>query len=202
MYITYLNPPKTRQITFDEILAGVQNVEALHYGGSNTSTMTVCRNDLTAKLRAITNVPEMIEKLAAYNVSHGAVIDAIRNANQEAGGSVLELGEAEYVVRASGLLATLDDFRKIPLSATDAGVSVRLGDVARVQVGPEMRRGRRQRDRALFAAEFLDAPRGLPPAQAVGALQHPLREPDHLGHRASIPQQLAVLTHGADGLFS
>ena len=45
MYITYLNPPKTRQITFDEILAGVQNVEALHYGGSNTSTMTVCRND-------------------------------------------------------------------------------------------------------------------------------------------------------------
>ncbi|MDO9285572.1 MAG: efflux RND transporter permease subunit, partial [Aquabacterium sp.] len=81
------------------------------------------------------------DKLAAYNVSHGAVIDAIRNANQEAGGSVLELGEAEYVVRASGLLATLDDFRKIPLNATDAGVSVRLGDVARVQVGPEMRRG-------------------------------------------------------------
>lgn len=39
MYITYLNPPKTRQITFDEILAGVQNVEALHYGGSNTSTI-------------------------------------------------------------------------------------------------------------------------------------------------------------------
>ena len=69
MYITYLNPPKTRQITFDEILAGVQNVEALHYGGSNTSTMTVCRNDLTAKLRAITNVPEMIEKLAAYNLN-------------------------------------------------------------------------------------------------------------------------------------
>lgn len=73
MYITYLNPPKTRQITFDEILAGVQNVEALHYGGSNTSTMTVCRNDLTAKLRAITNVPEMIEKLTAYNVKYAAL---------------------------------------------------------------------------------------------------------------------------------
>jgi Cu(I)/Ag(I) efflux system membrane protein CusA/SilA len=81
------------------------------------------------------------DKLAAYNVPHGAVIEAIRNANQEAGGSVLELGEAEYVVRASGLLATLDDFRKIPLVTTDAGVSVRLGDVARIQVGPEMRRG-------------------------------------------------------------
>uniref|UniRef100_A0A7S4D5K2 Uncharacterized protein n=4 Tax=cellular organisms TaxID=131567 RepID=A0A7S4D5K2_HETAK len=81
------------------------------------------------------------DKLAAYNIPHGAVIDAIRKANQEAGGSVLELGEAEYVVRASGLLATLDDFRRIPLNATDAGVSVRLGDVARIQVGPEMRRG-------------------------------------------------------------
>jgi Cu(I)/Ag(I) efflux system membrane protein CusA/SilA len=62
-------------------------------------------------------------------------------ANQEAGGSVLELGEAEYVVRASGYLQSLDDFRKVPLITTDAGVSVRLGDVARIQVGPEMRRG-------------------------------------------------------------
>ena len=66
---------------------------------------------------------------------------AIQKANQEAGGSVLELGEAEYVVRASGYLQGLDDFRKIPLLSTEAGVSVRLGDVARVQVGPEMRRG-------------------------------------------------------------
>ena len=45
------------------------------------------------------------------------------------------------MVRASGYLQSLDDFRKIPLLTTDAGVPVRLGDVARVQVGPEMRRG-------------------------------------------------------------
>ena len=81
------------------------------------------------------------DKLAAYNIALPRVTAAIRNANQEAGGSVLELGEAEYVVRASGLLATLDDFRQIPLGASSAGVSVRLGDVARIQVGPEMRRG-------------------------------------------------------------
>ena len=81
------------------------------------------------------------DKLAAYAITHGKVIDAIQKANQEAGGSVLELGEAEYVVRASGYLQTLDDFRKVPLATTDAGVSVRLGDVARIQVGPEMRRG-------------------------------------------------------------
>ena len=80
-------------------------------------------------------------KLRGYGITHGKVVEAIRRANQETGGSVLELGEAEYMVRASGYLGTLDDFRRIPLSATDAGVSVRLGDVARIQVGPEMRRG-------------------------------------------------------------
>jgi len=81
------------------------------------------------------------DRLAAYAIPHGKVVTAIQRANQEAGGSVLELGEAEYVVRASGYLQSLDDFRKIPLATTDAGVSVRLSDVARVQVGPEMRRG-------------------------------------------------------------
>jgi Cu(I)/Ag(I) efflux system membrane protein CusA/SilA len=81
------------------------------------------------------------EQLAAYRIPHGKVIDAIKRANQETGGGVLELGEAEYMVRASGYLKRLDDFRAIPLMTTDAGVSVRLGDVARVQLGPEMRRG-------------------------------------------------------------
>ena len=81
------------------------------------------------------------DKLAAYRITHSKVTMAIQRANQETGGSVLELGEAEYMVRASGYLKTLDDFRSIPLSTTDAGVTVKLGDVARVQIGPEMRRG-------------------------------------------------------------
>ena len=80
-------------------------------------------------------------KLATYGIPHTQVVEAIQKANQEAGGSVLELGEAEYMVRASGYLQSLDDFRQVPLMTTDAGVSVRLGDVARIQMGPEMRRG-------------------------------------------------------------
>jgi Cu(I)/Ag(I) efflux system membrane protein CusA/SilA len=80
-------------------------------------------------------------KLAAYGVTHGEVVAALRRANQEAGGSVLELGEAEYMVRAGGYLADLDDFRAIPLRSDSAGVPVRLGDVASVQIGPETRRG-------------------------------------------------------------
>jgi len=81
------------------------------------------------------------DKLRAYGIPHGKVIEAVRRANQEVGGSVLELGEAEYMVRASGFLQSLDDFRKIPLMTTEAGVSVRLGDVAHIQLGPEIRRG-------------------------------------------------------------
>ncbi len=81
------------------------------------------------------------EKLAAYGIPLSRVMEAVQRANQETGGSVLEMGEAEYMVRASGYLQTLDDFRAIPLTTSERGISVRLGDVARVQVGPEMRRG-------------------------------------------------------------
>ncbi|MGH8622350.1 MAG: efflux RND transporter permease subunit, partial [Burkholderiales bacterium] len=81
------------------------------------------------------------DRLRAYGIPHGRVIQAVRQANGEAGGSILELGEAEYMVRASGYLKSLDDFAAIPLMTTDAGVPVMLKDVARIQVGPEMRRG-------------------------------------------------------------
>ena len=81
------------------------------------------------------------DKLRAYGIAHNTVIDALRRGNQEAGGSVMELGEAEYMVRATGYLQSLDDFRKIPLATNKSGVVVRLKDVARVQIGPEMRRG-------------------------------------------------------------
>ena len=79
--------------------------------------------------------------LRAYSLTHAKVVAAIRNANQESGGSVLELGEAEYMVRARGYLKTLDDFRNIPLSVSAGGTPVLLKDVARIQVGPELRRG-------------------------------------------------------------
>ena len=80
-------------------------------------------------------------KLASYGVTHQEVVEAIQRANQETGGSVLELGEAEYMVRAGGYLNDLEDFRAIPLRTAAGGVPVQLGDVASVQIGPEMRRG-------------------------------------------------------------
>ncbi len=80
-------------------------------------------------------------KLAAFGVTHQQAVSAIQQANQEAGGSVLEMGEAEYMVRASGYLKALDDFSAIPLRTAAGGVPVTLSDVATIQTGPEMRRG-------------------------------------------------------------
>ncbi|MBL8521808.1 MAG: efflux RND transporter permease subunit, partial [Betaproteobacteria bacterium] len=81
------------------------------------------------------------DRLRAFNLPLMKVMSAIQAANQETGGSVLELGEAEYMVRSSGYLKTLEDFRNIPLGGNDSGVPILLKDVARVQMGPEMRRG-------------------------------------------------------------
>jgi len=79
-------------------------------------------------------------KLAALGITQARVREAIQAANQETGGGVLEQGEAELMVRANGYLASLDDLRAIPLKLA-GGVPVTLGDVARIQLGPEMRRG-------------------------------------------------------------
>jgi copper/silver efflux system protein len=81
------------------------------------------------------------QKLAGYGITLDQVIQAINDANQEAGGSVIELGEAEYMVRATGYLESLKDFRSVPLKASLTGIPVQLGDVARIQIGPEIRRG-------------------------------------------------------------
>jgi Cu(I)/Ag(I) efflux system membrane protein CusA/SilA len=80
------------------------------------------------------------DRLRALGITQATVMEALRKANQAAGGSVLELAEAEYMVRSRGYLRSLDDFRSIPLSVTNA-TPVLLRDVATVQIGPELRRG-------------------------------------------------------------
>jgi len=78
--------------------------------------------------------------MASQGINHEEVISAIRRSNQETGGGVVTLGEAELMIRASGYLRTLDDFRQIPLRLVD-GVPVTLADVATLRRGPELRRG-------------------------------------------------------------
>lgn len=81
------------------------------------------------------------EKLAAYGVTEHDVVERLQRSNQETGGSVIEMAEADYMVRANGYLKTLDDFRNIPLKTAPGGVPVMLSDVATVQLGPALREG-------------------------------------------------------------
>jgi Cu(I)/Ag(I) efflux system membrane protein CusA/SilA len=80
------------------------------------------------------------DRMHALGVTQGAVVKALQDANQSSGGSVVELAEAEYMVRSRGFLESLDEFRTIPM-AVSGSTPVLLRDVATVQVGPEMRRG-------------------------------------------------------------
>ena len=80
------------------------------------------------------------EKLRAYGIPLGRVSAAIRNANQEVGGSVVEMAEAEYMVRSRGYLSGIADMEVIPVDVTPEGTPVLLRDLATIQTGPEMRR--------------------------------------------------------------
>ena len=80
------------------------------------------------------------ERMRSLGVTQAMVVQALGRANQSAGGSVVEMAEAEYMVRSRGFLQSLDDFRSIPVIVSGT-TPVLLRDVAVVQIGPEMRRG-------------------------------------------------------------
>ncbi len=81
------------------------------------------------------------DKLRAYDLSLAQIRKAIQNANQETGGSVLEMAEAEYMVRASGYLQSVADLEQVPVKTAANGIPVLLADIAEIRVGPQMRRG-------------------------------------------------------------
>ncbi|HWJ33890.1 MAG TPA: efflux RND transporter permease subunit [Steroidobacteraceae bacterium] len=81
------------------------------------------------------------DRMRALGISISRVKQSLRDSNNETGGSVLELGEAEYAVRATGYLKNLEGFRNVPVGLGTSGTPILLGDVARIQIGPEIRRG-------------------------------------------------------------
>jgi Cu(I)/Ag(I) efflux system membrane protein CusA/SilA len=80
-------------------------------------------------------------RLRTYRLTLADVRMAIEKANQETGGSVIEMAEAEYMVRARGYIQRLADLRAIPLGVGPSGAPILLEHVADVRPGPEMRRG-------------------------------------------------------------
>ncbi len=80
-------------------------------------------------------------KLRAYDITLAQLRNAIQAANRETGGSVIEMGEAEFMVRSSGYVDDLADLASAPLMVNERGAALTLGDVADIRLGPEMRRG-------------------------------------------------------------
>ncbi|GAA5524664.1 cation efflux system protein CusA [Microbulbifer aestuariivivens] len=80
-------------------------------------------------------------RLRAHDLTLARVRSAIERGNRETGASVVEMAEAEYMVRASGYIQGIDDLRQIPLLVDDSGTPLLLGDVADIRLGPQMRRG-------------------------------------------------------------
>jgi Cu(I)/Ag(I) efflux system membrane protein CusA/SilA len=80
-------------------------------------------------------------RLHKYNLTFGEIRNTIKRGNMEAGGSVIEMAEAEYMVRARGYVQSLDDIRALPVRVSENGTPLLLGDVATVSEGPQMRRG-------------------------------------------------------------
>jgi len=81
------------------------------------------------------------DKLRAFNIPLSHIQMAIQRGNQEVGASVVEMSEAEYMVRASGYIQGIDDLRTIPLGLDMNGTPLLLKDVADIELGPQMRRG-------------------------------------------------------------
>lgn len=81
------------------------------------------------------------EKLRAYGIPLTLVQTAIKLGNQEVGASVIEMAEAEYMVRATGYIENKQDIELIPLGVNDNGTPLLIKDIADVQLGPQMRRG-------------------------------------------------------------
>lgn len=81
------------------------------------------------------------EKLRAFSIPLSLIQMAIQRGNQEVGASVVEMAEAEYMVRASGYIQSIDDLANIPLGLDVNGTPLLLKDVADIELGPQMRRG-------------------------------------------------------------
>ncbi|MGP4956825.1 efflux RND transporter permease subunit [Pseudomonas helleri] len=129
-------------------------------------------------------------KMAALGITQAEVTEAIGKANQETGGAVLTMAESEFMVRASGYLKTLEDFRAIPLKLGIGAVPVTLGDVANIQLGPELRRGISELDgqgEAVGGVVILRS--GKNARETIAAVKQKLEE-----LKASLPAGVEIVT--------
>src|SRR4029450_9087368 len=85
-------------------------------------------------------------RLAAYKLSIGDVVSAIKASNNDVEGRLLEFAGREYMVRGRGYISSIDDVAKVAVGVGPGGVPIRVSDVGEVRLGPELRRGAAELD--------------------------------------------------------
>src|SRR6059036_381124 len=80
-------------------------------------------------------------RLRAYNLSIGDVAMAVRKSNGEVGGRSLEMAEKQFILRVRGYIQGIEDLKKVAVGVGTGGVPILLGEIANIQIGPDMRRG-------------------------------------------------------------
>jgi Cu(I)/Ag(I) efflux system membrane protein CusA/SilA len=128
-------------------------------------------------------------KLAGYGIALAQLSEAVRKSNNEVGGRLIEWSGAEYMVRAHGYVRSKSDVEQIVLKAKD-GTPVRLGDVASVQLGPEMRRGIAELDgRGEVAGAVVVMRQGENAMKVIGAVKERLAQ-----IATSLPKGVRIVT--------
>ncbi len=128
--------------------------------------------------------------MASRGVTQQQIAQAVDEANSETGGSVLALAETEFMVRAGGYLQSMEDFRTIPLRLDSTGTPIMLGDVAHIQLGPEIRRGIAELDgEGEVAGGVIILRSGKNARETIAAVQTKLDE-----LKASLPEGVEIVT--------
>lgn len=128
--------------------------------------------------------------IRAYNLSLNTIKQAIIAANQEVGGSVLEMAEAEYMIRTNGYLKSIQSIEDIPVGVMQNGTAILLKDIAKIRIGPEMRRGvadlNGQGDTVGGIVVMRDGENALTTIEAIKAKLHDLQK--------SLPKGVEIIT--------
>lgn len=116
-------------------------------------------------------------RLRAYGLPLSRVIEAVRASNTDAGGRVLEMGGAEFVVRGRGRFTSLTDIRSVPVGTNASGTPITVNDVATVQLGAEIRRGIAELDgRGEIVTGFVVMRFGENPLEVIERVKERMRE--------------------------
>ena len=139
------------------------------------------------------------DRLRGFGITPAEIKAAVERGNGEAGGSVVELAESEYMVRATGYIGGVEDLRNVPLRLAANGTPTLLSDVAEIRIGPQMRRGLAELNgEGEVAGGIIVMRQGQDVQKTISAVNRRLGE-----LRRSLPQGVEIVeTYDRSGLIA